>query len=512
MKTRWKILIGLTVTLAVTLLVSIVHHFQLKFAVERYKAELKAKGEPMELAHLIFPPVIQELNAAEFFTNAFSALSTNQGVLSTNQPAVMKMISPGKAFAGWQQPFIKDFYGEQASNSWAEIDAALLDEARGLNLLRQLPAQPVFDFQLNYQGGFTKMKFSSLTSAKKAVMKLEASASANLRRGDTEMAGKDIRTMLAIVHGLTHDQILISELVRIALLHIASATTWDFLQSTNTTEAQLEALQRAWQPIEIIRPFERAILVERSVGAIDLKAMRANGLESFIAPLHELGLVDRETGLMADLKIKYKSFMWRWWWSYADELLLLRGEQAALDALRQLQSNQSYQSANLELEKQISILRIAPDSDDSFWFGDPAKADFHFILSSSVPIFAHALNKAAKTEAALQITICAIALKRYQLKHGSLPLDLNALVPDYLPTILPDPMNGKTIYYRRNVAGDFALYSVGENGEDDGGNSSLVEDANPKNLQWQNSKALDWVWPQPATDAEIDFFHEHPPK
>jgi hypothetical protein len=110
------------------------------------------------------------------------------------------------------------------------------------------------------------------------------------------------------------------------------------------------------------------------------------------------------------------------------------------------------------------------------------------------------------------MTITAIALKRFQLKHGNYPADLNSLVPEFLPAVPLDPVDGQPLRYRRNADGTFLLYSVSENGVDDGGNPALEKGVTNSSYSWQNPHALDWVWPQPATEAEIKFFYEHPPK
>jgi hypothetical protein len=56
------------------------------------------------------------------------------------------------------------------------------------------------------------------------------------------------------------------------------------------------------------------------------------------------------------------------------------------------------------------------------------------------------------------------------------------------------------------------LYCVGEDGVDNGGDPSLSPGITGSNFQWANPKARDWVWPQPATEAEIQYFYDHPPK
>jgi hypothetical protein len=105
------------------------------------------------------------------------------------------------------------------------------------------------------------------------------------------------------------------------------------------------------------------------------------------------------------------------------------------------------------------------------------------------------------------MVITAIALKRYQLKRGSYPEKLSDLVPQILAATPLDAINGQPLHYRRNADGTFLLYSVGENGVDDGGDATLMPGAQETSLYWQNAKARDWVWPQPATQAEIEKYY-----
>jgi hypothetical protein len=110
------------------------------------------------------------------------------------------------------------------------------------------------------------------------------------------------------------------------------------------------------------------------------------------------------------------------------------------------------------------------------------------------------------------VVVTAIALKRYELRHYQLPATLDQLTPDLLQTVPIDCMDGQPLRYRPNADGTFLLYSVGENGVDDGGNPSLEKGVTSSSYYWQNLHALDWVWPQPATPAEVQFFYDHPPK
>jgi hypothetical protein len=107
----------------------------LRFAVESYIAQLKAKGEPMELAQVISPPVPSEQNSAPIFLKAAAPLSTNDGVLNNNPPPAMRGVVPGRAMIGWAPPEIRS---SDATNSWDEIKNALEQNGEALNLLVQL--------------------------------------------------------------------------------------------------------------------------------------------------------------------------------------------------------------------------------------------------------------------------------------------------------------------------------------------------------------------------------------
>ena len=63
-------------------------------------------------------------------------------------------------------------------------------------------------------------------------------------------------------------------------------------------------------------------------------------------------------------------------------------------------------------------------------------------------------------------------------------------------------MDGKPLRYRRKEDGTFWLYSVGENGKDDGGDGSPPPTYLASTFKtWY--KMRDAVWPAPATPDEV---------
>jgi hypothetical protein len=83
----------------------------------------------------------------------------------------------------------------------------------------------------------------------------------------------------------------------------------------------------------------------------------------------------------------------------------------------------------------------------------------------SIPaMMGHELKRVAQ----LEVVKTLVAVERHRLAHAGLPETLDQLVPDYLAEVPVDPFDGRPLRYRRTDQG-FVVYSVGEDGKDDGG-------------------------------------------
>ncbi|HTV62874.1 MAG TPA: hypothetical protein VMH30_09935 [Verrucomicrobiae bacterium] len=486
-----KIAIVVGTVVITAILISIIHHYRLRAEVNAYIAELKASGELLDLAQVIPPPVPPEQNDAPEFLKTASAINTNWDALETNPPPAMRMVAPGKAMIGWAQP---DIRSSEGTNSWEEIQAALAKEEDALNTVQQISNRPELDCNINYAGGFEKIRLTYLAGSKRAAMGLCGSAIFDLHRGDPASAVQAAHSMLLIANAMQHDRLVISELVRIAIAQLASAATWEILQSTNVTDEQLAQLQQDWANLDFVPTAENALLMERTMGQMTLAHWRRYGFPPYL-----------EEGLWNKAEIKIKIFLWRYWWSYPDELRALKGYDALLGAVEAVQTNGSFQNALGNEDKQLNDLGISKLNDDFLvTFTD---VNLHTMLSQSIVTLAGFARNVMCAEVAKQVTMTAIALKRYQLKNGDYPTDLSQLVPAFLPAVPLDPVDGKPLRYRSNGDGTFLLYSVGENGKDDGGNPSLENGAESSSHFWENQSALDWVWPQPATPQEVQNYY-----
>lgn len=513
MSRRLKILTAAGIVLGLAVLTPVVRHYQLRFAVEKYIAEMKARGEPMELAQVVPPPVPPEKNSAPMFWEAVSLLHTNWGILDSNSPPVRREVARGKAMVGWMQPDVQSF---GCSNSWQEIKDALAQDANALTLLSRLTNNSSFDFHLQYDQRF-QMRITNLVDEKNAVRLLSASAIYNLHTGDTAAAVSNVQTALVLVKGTDDERTVISQLVRIAMAAIASGTTWEILQATNVTDATLALLQDDWSQLEFVRAYERSLPVERE-GAVTTAALwrKSNSeLDRYFDLRKNLGDVfgraDDSDSFLNEVTLNAKVFLWRYWWSYPDELRYLKGIQVLVDTVHSVGTDGNFVAAlnrqNVALD-QLGISKLT-NSIDTLLIGPD---DFHSMLSGSVLTLGATFRKVMRAEAEKQITVTAIALKRYQMKHGNYPHDLNSLVPAFVSTVPRDPVDGQLLRYRVQPDGNYLLYSIGENGIDDGGDSALQKGAVNRGFFWESAQALDWVWPQPATETEIQNYYAPPPK
>jgi hypothetical protein len=85
-----------------------------------------------------------------------------------------------------------------------------------------------------------------------------------------------------------------------------------------------------------------------------------------------------------------------------------------------------------------------------------------------LPAVSSALDAEQRTAATLDLTRLALALAAYRAEHAEYPDTLDQLVPTDIETVPRDRFTAGPLVYRRTGEG-YLLYSVGPNGQDDGG-------------------------------------------
>ena len=90
------------------------------------------------------------------------------------------------------------------------------------------------------------------------------------------------------------------------------------------------------------------------------------------------------------------------------------------------------------------------------------------LFAGSIPMFVKVNDAADRIQQVFDTVAVAFALTWYQRVNGRYPDSLAKIAPTYLKTVPGDVFSGKELIYRPNANG-FLLYSVGVNGQDDGG-------------------------------------------
>jgi hypothetical protein len=102
------------------------------------------------------------------------------------------------------------------------------------------------------------------------------------------------------------------------------------------------------------------------------------------------------------------------------------------------------------------------------------------ITSAKTPLLA-----ATRAQTLINQALVACALERCYLANGVYPEKLDALVPQFIPVLPVDPVNGAPLKYKPGARGHFLLYSIGWNEKDDHGAPA------------DGAGNGDWVWGRP---------------
>src|SRR5436309_9873256 len=181
--------------------------------------------------------------------------------------------------------------------------------------------------------------------------------------------------------------------------------------------------------------------------------------------------------------------VWRAAWAEQDELFYLETMQRILETLRSGSRHQSWSRLSVELGKTYNRIEARLNAPDSFRFS---------LSGMALGNWPRAFENVVRLETQRSLLIAAIALRRYQIRYGRLPPDLDSLAPEFLAAVPVDYMNGQPLHYRVEPDGSFRLYSVGLDGKDDGGNPQPVS-------PWKTYTGLfdgrDAVWPRLVSSA-----------
>lgn len=431
-------------------------------------AELRANGDKVtfeELAATLSP--VAKGSLADFTNIVFELGTPPAGDLDPTTPAYS---GPGRARVLSSQempPFIAT--NGMTNRSWSDWNRHLAASASRLRDLRRYLEKPpanagpwtnYFDHRTPWRENRSAVRW----------LACDALASLHEKRHDSALA--DIQAIAGLAKLHREEYLLSVQLTRIAVAEAGFDLIWEALQQDGWNDTQLAALQRCWESQDFLAALETGMQGERCTGLEVLEQWRD-------------GRLGRNSGIRSTWDSVRVSRILHHNILENDVAFHLRHLHAKVEIARQLRSGLSVTAAEKRLRELDDIIESKGKS--------PTRV-FYLISLVATPKFDKAFTRSAQIETHRRLVITAIAVRRYQLRHGQAPVNLAALVPDFLSAIPDDCMDSKPLKYRLNQDGTFTLYSAGENGIDDGGNPAPSKPGPPS-----MGKALwagrDAVWP-----------------
>lgn len=334
-----------------------------------------------------------------------------------------------------QDSIIADAVGR--ADRAAFIQQLMMPANPGIEKLSALSVRPFAYLPIRYEDGFYTrlpqlspiLRFGQLAGGK---------ALAEVILGKSEEAAKVIEAELRIAEKL-NEPIALIFLVRLNFLRYGVLPPLDYgIEKHAWTSGQLLAFQSALEKENLIAVLERALCGERACVNLSslLEIFRLYGVEQ-----SQSLLITIAQWIYQDYQ---KFFFIRWVNQYiqicrhpSDEGINANQLPAQVVA----EKNPDY----LQREQRISAVEKLP------------------VLLNHDSIGSVALEKAAVGQTQINQTVIACALERYRISHGSYPVSLDALVPEYLTKIPNSPISGKPMNYSLNPEGTFQLWSPGWN-------------------------------------------------
>jgi hypothetical protein len=470
----------------------------------KYRHELEARGERLDWGAFIPKPVPDEQNfAATPFIESWFSQKMNEDkqwddiydraaarVPSSQDKSPRRFVDLG----AWQMAFEAMRSGQTSQHQKFESDkfdaesraTAATGVLQGLETsgprlaeLRAASRRPYSRYPVIYDlENPWGILLPHLAKGKGACARLELKCCAELAMGQGNKALEDVKLMLYLVDSAKEEPFLISYLVRLRCLQMASQSIWEGLAEHRWSEAQLQELQTRLQQYNFVADLKRPLDAERASGILTVDLLYRQK--------YRLSTLGTESGstpsdwTFADLVGRVAPHGW------------YHQEQLNYCMLYQIQLGGTFDAS----EKRVRPGKIESNAHEmerelsGGCLGRPLGPIIHHrvVASLLLPALDKAIWRTAAAQTAAEQATLACALERYRLAKGHFPENLEALVPQFIARLPKDLITGEPYRYRRTDDGQFVLYSVGWNEKDDGGvtGKTLYDD-----------KQGDWVWQYP---------------
>jgi hypothetical protein len=350
--------------------------------------------------------------------------------------------------------------------------------------LRLASKRPNCRYPVNYDvENIWAIRLPHLRMAKGVCQRLQLKACAELASGESEKALEDLRLMFYMADSLSTDPFLVSCLVRLACVELATQPIWEGLAEHRWSEAQARELEGRLQQYNFMADMKSGLDEERAAAISTIEMIRQKGPWY----LNAIGAADSTPPPGESLMGK---FIWGvlipQGWYYQEEVNYCRGFQTelatGLDFTKQQVSPKQVEANAQAFERWIEPKGFAGT-------GLGAVLDHKIMARMLLPGLRKVSLKSATAQTAVNEAAIACALERHRMVNGHFPEKLDALAPQFIAALPKDVLTGEPYKYRRTDDGQFVLYSIGWDDKDDGGipGKTLFDE-----------KQGDWVWEYPA--------------
>jgi len=320
----------------------------------------------------------------------------------------------------------------------ALVTQYLADNQQALELLHKGAAMEHSRYPVDLSKGFEAL-MPDLSNIRSGAFLLKLEAILHAENGKPEKVVDSIESTFGLARSLSKDPIFISQLVRIACQALAVSALEHTINRTEFTDEQLVDLSQTLINAEDPSAMFRAFAGERCMGVSILK-MPAAKIPSM------LSIANNRPHLLGVLAISLYRFA-----GLAD-----------MDAIIYLDLMNDYMKA-IQLPPQQR--QEAADAVDARF---DKTSRIHVLLHVIMPALSRATTIDVRNIAQLHTALAGIAVQRYRLATDNLPDTLAELTPTYLDAVPKDPFDGEELRYKKLETG-FVVYSIGEDGNDDGG-------------------------------------------
>lgn len=409
---------------------------------KQYQAEAKARGTKLTIAEFIRPPIRDEDNfaAIPLFQDLFDTnrVGTTDPFKFPHASTTNRWLGQPTDFTTYRGKFAEDgFYTNATADAAHDVLEALKVFDADLAQLRAAESRADCCFPLDYSRGIA-MQLPQISPCMNIARFLRLRIAAELAEGKPAEAFEDFKLGLRIYRAMERDPTLISGLVRMAVLATSLDAVHEGLVLHRWTPGQIEGIEKSIAALNIAADCEFTMQSERAFANGEIENLFTEKIQ-----IEKWMFSDFEPGVSLETVIC---------------LLAPRG----WFRQNQIRINRLYDAEIARLDAKNGTFLVVPSGAPIHFdvpIDSPAGKYIYLLANLLIPAVDKSHGKFVRNAAQTEMARTACALERHRIARGAYPKKLDDLVPEFLPKVPPDPVDGKPLRYEKNPAGGYVLWS-----------------------------------------------------